>query len=155
MNVKQDVLCTAFSYARYNKALQERFGFSMKDCLRAPGLGWKYFISLRTEEDETIFTYNDKYMRRFVRQSIKRGRLCAFKQNYKPKNCDDILKILSRELKIEGNVYDIIEAYMKFKNHHLKIFKEEYENNFDDYRKIYEYEMNEYINEKIGELPIQ
>ena len=58
--VKNDVLCTAFSYARYIKAMEEITGFSMKDCLSLPGLGLKYFISLRTEEDEPIYTYNDK-----------------------------------------------------------------------------------------------
>ena len=31
--VKNDVLCTAFSYARYSKAIEEITGFSMKDCL--------------------------------------------------------------------------------------------------------------------------
>ena len=52
----------------------------MKDCLILPGLGWKYFNSLRTEGDEPIYTYNDKYMRWFVRQSLKGGRVCAFNQ---------------------------------------------------------------------------
>ena len=80
-SVKQDVLCTAFSYARYCKAMQIT-GFGMKDCLSLPGLGWKYLNSLRTEEDEPIYTYNDKYMRHFVRQSIKGGRVCAFNQYY-------------------------------------------------------------------------
>ena len=41
--VKNDVLCTAFSYARYSKAFEDITGFSMKDCLSLPGLGWKYF----------------------------------------------------------------------------------------------------------------
>ena len=57
--VKNDVLCTAFCYARYSKAMEEITGFSMKDCLSLPALGWKYFNSLRTEEDEPIYTYND------------------------------------------------------------------------------------------------
>ena len=61
--VKQDVLCTAFSYARYCKAMEEKTGFSIKDSLSAPGPGWKHFNSLRTEEDEPIHTYIDKYMR--------------------------------------------------------------------------------------------
>ena len=39
--VKQDVLCTAFTYARYCKARQEITGISMKDCLSVPGLGLK------------------------------------------------------------------------------------------------------------------
>ena len=78
--VKNGVLCTAFSYARYNKAMQETTGCSMKDYLCLPGLGWKYFNSLRTEEDEPIYTYNDKYMRSFVVQTFKSGQFCAFNQ---------------------------------------------------------------------------
>ena len=50
--VKNDVLCTAFSYARYIKAMEEITGFSMKDCLSLPGLGLKNFNSLRTKQDE-------------------------------------------------------------------------------------------------------
>ena len=36
--VENDVLCTAFSYVRYCKTMQEITGLSMKDCLSAPGL---------------------------------------------------------------------------------------------------------------------
>ena len=60
-------------------------------------------------------------MRWFVRQSIKGGRVCAFNQYYKSKISDDILKIISNELNFTGNVYDVIEVYMKYKNEHLKI----------------------------------
>ena len=132
--VKNDVLCTAFSYAKYIKAMEEITGFSMKDCLSLPGLGWKYFNSLRTEEDEPIYTYNDKYMRWFVRQSIKGGRVCAFNQYYKSKHCDDILKIINKELAVKGTVYGTIESYMEYKNKYFKIFEKEYEDQFDDYR---------------------
>ena len=48
--------------------MEESTGFGMKDCLSLPGLGWKKFRLLRTEEDEPIYTYNDKHMRWFVRQ---------------------------------------------------------------------------------------
>ena len=43
---------------------------------------------------------------------------------------------------------------MKYKNGHLKIITEEYESNFDGYRKINEEEMKKYNIEKLGELPI-
>ena len=81
--VKKDVLCTVFSYARFIKAMQKITGFSMKDCLSLPDLRLKYFNSLRTEEDEPIYTFNDKYMRHFVRQAAYGGRVCAFNQCYK------------------------------------------------------------------------
>ena len=132
--------------------MEEITGFSMKDCLSLPGLGWKNFNSLRTEEDEPIYTYNDKYMRWFVRQSIKGGRVCSFNQYYKSKHCNDILKIINNELAVKGTVYDTIEAYMEYKNKHFKIFEKEYENQFDDYRDEDVEEKEKYINEKLGEL---
>ena len=81
--VKNGVSCTAFSYARWKqweKAMKELTGLSLNDCLSLPGLGWNNFNSLITQEDEPIYTYNDKYMRWSVWQSIKGGRLCAFNQ---------------------------------------------------------------------------
>ena len=103
--------------------MEEITGFSMKDYLSLPRLGWKYFNSLRTEENEPIYTYNDKYTRWFVRQSIKGGRVCAFNQYYKSRHCDDIFKIISKELCVKGNVYDIIEQYMNYKNKYYQKYK--------------------------------
>ena len=60
--------------------MEEISGFSMKDCLTAPGLRCKYFNSMREEIDEPISTYTDKYMRWFVRQAIKVGLVCSFNQ---------------------------------------------------------------------------
>ena len=150
--VKNDVLCTAYSYAMYCKAMEEITGFSMKDCLSLPGLGWKYFNSLRTEEDEPIYTYNDKYMRWFVRQSFKGGRVCAFNQYYKSKHCDDILKIINKELAVKGTVYNTSEAYTEYKNKHYKIFEKEYESQFDYYKNENVEEKEKNINGKLSEL---
>ena len=47
----------------------------------------------------------------------------------------------------------MIEAYMKYRNNHFKIDKEEYENSFHDYRKIEE-EMEKPIIEKVCVFPI-
>ena len=114
---KNDVLCTAFSYARYCKAMEEITGFSMGDCLSVPGLGLEYFISLRTEEHEPIYTYIDAYMRWFVGQAAYGGRVCDFNHYYKSKVSDDIFKIISKEINLDerANVYDKIEVYMKHK----------------------------------------
>ena len=78
--VRNDVICIAFSYASYSKAMEDFTGFSMKDCLSLRGLGWISFNSLGNEEDEPIYKSNDKYMRWFLRQSLKAGRVCAFNQ---------------------------------------------------------------------------
>ena len=134
--------------------MEDITGFSMKDCLFLPCLGWKYFDSLKTEEDEPIYTYNDKYMRWFVRQSVKRGRVCAFNQYYKSKICDDISKIISEELDVKENVYYFLEVYLKYKNKHLKSSEIEYESKFNDYRNENIEEKEKYIYEKLCQLLI-
>ena len=55
----------------------------------------------------------------FVRQSIKGGRVGSFNQYYKSKICDDFLKILSEEINVKENIYDIIEPYLNYKNRHF------------------------------------
>ena len=94
-------------------------------------------------------------MRWFVRQSIKRGRVCAFNQYYKLKFCDDILKIISDELNVKGNIYDIIETYLNYNNKHLKIYEKEIENQYNDYRGEDIEEKEKYINKKLSQFPIQ
>ena len=111
------------------------------------------FFSLRTEEDEPIYTYNDKYMRWFVRQSIKGGRVCAFNQFYKSNHYYDIKRILAKELGIRiGNIDDIIEEYLRYKKKYYDIYKKEYEDQFNDYRDEDVDEKEKYINEKLGNL---
>ena len=65
-----------------------------------------------------------------------------------------MLKILSEELNVKGNVYDKIEAFMKYKNIHYKSFEKDYERSFSDYGDENVEEKEKYINEKLCELPI-
>ena len=81
--IKVVVLCTMFPYASYSKGMEEVAGFGMKNSLTLPSLVWKFFNSLRDESDEPIYTYRDKNVRWFVRQSIKRDRCTALNQYYK------------------------------------------------------------------------
>ena len=69
--VKKDVLSTAFCYARYTMGMEELTGFGMKNSLTLPSLANKYFITLRHENDEPIYTYTDLFMRNFVRKQLK------------------------------------------------------------------------------------
>ena len=94
-------------------------------------------------------------MRWFIRQSIKGGRVCAFNQYYKSKGiCDDILKIISEELNVNGNIYDISEVYPNYKNKYFESYEKEYKNQFNDYRDEDVEEKETFINEKLSKLPI-
>ena len=72
--VKNDVLCSAFCYARYVMAMEEKTNFGIKKSLTLPSLANKNFNSLRDENEEPVYTYTHPLMRNFVRKSIKGGR---------------------------------------------------------------------------------
>ena len=55
---------------------------------------------------------------------------------------------------MEGNIHDIIETYLEYKNKYLKFFEKEYESKFNDYRKENVDEKEKFINEKLSKLPI-
>ena len=60
-------------------------------------------------------------MRWFFRQNIKRGRVFAFNQYCEPKVFDDILGIISEDLIVKGNIYDIIDVSLNYKYKLLEI----------------------------------
>ena len=61
--------------------VEELTNFGRKNSLTLPSLANKYFYSLREENDETIYTYTDSFMKNLAQNSIK-GRICkAFNQH--------------------------------------------------------------------------
>ena len=98
--VKNDVLSIAFSYARYSKSLEELIGFGMKNSLTLRSLAKKYNKKLRDKNNEPIYTYNDEFMRHFVRQSLNGGRCAAFNQYYKSSFSDELFKTMPQVLNI-------------------------------------------------------
>ena len=157
--VKNDVLSTAFCYARYTMGMEELTEFGMKNSLTLPSLANKYFISLRDENDEPIYTYTDPFMRNFVRKAIKGGRCNAFNQYYKSEISDEVYNIISKELNVfdddDGdNMCDILEKYFEFLNKHEKEYEKEFDSKYNDYRDINPKEKEKYVNKKLNMLPI-
>ena len=66
-----NVLSTGLCYAKRSKGMEDLTGFGMKNSLTLPSIAFKYFNSLRDENDELKYTNHDEYMRWFVRQSQK------------------------------------------------------------------------------------
>ena len=152
--VKNNVLSTAFCYARYTMGMEELTVFGMKNSLTLQTLANKYFNSLRDENDEPIYTYTDPFMINFVRKAIKGGRCNAFTQHYKSELSDEVFSIISKELNVNGNICDFLEKYFEFLNKYEKQYAKEFESKNDDYRDIKEKEKTNYINKKINRLPI-
>ena len=117
--------------------MQEGTGFGLKGCSSLPGLGWKYFNNLREKNDEPSYTFNHKYKRWFVRQSIKRRLVCAYKQDNSSKSCDKPLMCSAKEIKNvfeSSTTYSIFEKFFKYRDRYKKISEREYITQFQDYR---------------------
>ena len=130
--VKNDVLSTAFCYARYTMGMEEVTGFGMKNSLTLPALANKYFNSLRDENDEPIYAYTDPFMRNFVPKAIKGGRYNALNQHYKSEISDEVIDNISNELNVNGNICDILEKYFEFLNKYEKQYAKEFDAKNDD-----------------------
>ena len=137
--------------------MEELTGFGMKNSLTLPALANKYFNSLRDESDEPIYTYNNEFLRHFVRQSIKGGRCSALNQYYISAISDEVSSNISKELNVigNGNVCEIINKYFEYTNEQRKKIEDEYDSQFKDYRDNDEEERTEHINKELNKLPIQ
>ena len=136
--------------------MEELTRFGMKNSLTLPSLANKYFNSVKDESDEPIYTYNDEFMRHFVRQSIKGGRCSALNQHYKSNISQEVFNIISKELNVNGNdnVCEIIDKFFEYTNKQRKIIEDEYDSKFKDYRDIDVEERTEHINKEFNKLPI-
>ena len=154
--LNNDMLSTAFSYAKYSKRIEELTGFGMKNSLTLPSLANKYFNSLRDENDEPIYTYNDEFMRHFVRKSIKGGRCSALNQYYKSKISQEVFNFISKEINVNGddNVCEIIDKYFEYTKKQRKIIEDEYDSKFKDYQDIDVEKRTEHINKELNKLSI-
>ena len=54
------------------------------------------------ELDESIYTYTDPLMKKFVRKSTKGGRCKLFRQHYKHQIDDEVFNIVSKEFIFNG-----------------------------------------------------
>ena len=79
----------------------------MKKSLTFPSLASMYFNSLRGETAETIYTYNDEYMRHFMRQSIRRVKCVALNQYCKSIISHEVFNIISEELNVNDSLREI------------------------------------------------
>ena len=97
-NIKEDVLNTGFNYVRLSIGREKKTALAKKKCLTLPSLSWNFLNCLKDESDEPIYTCKDKDMRRFVRQSMERGRWTPFNQLFKSELSEKVFETILEEL---------------------------------------------------------
>ena len=152
--LKNDVLSTAFAYARYTTPMEELTGFGLKNSTTLPNLANKYFNNLKDENDEPIFTNADSFMRNFVRQTRKSGRYLALNQLCTSTLSDEVFNIISKEVAVNGNLCEILDLCFEYTKKQRKIIEDEYDSQIDDYRDNDEEERTKHNNKEFNKLAI-
>ena len=151
--LKLDVLCLAFINARHSMEMQKMTGFGIKDCFTDASLGWKCFGTYN--KDRKFYTFNDKYVRVFIRRSIKGGRVAALNRHFESTQCEEFLNIIEKHLKKHDiEILNIIDESLEYINIKREEFKLEFENGGNDYRKINKKELDNFLEKKLGELEL-
>ena len=133
--------------------MQKMTGFGIKDCLTEASLGWKCFG--KYNKDREFYTFNDKYVRDFIRKSIKGGRVAALNSYFESNQCEEILNTIKKHLKINVNeISNIIDEYLNYINTKRGEYTIEFGNGEKDYRKINKKELEKFLERKLGELEI-
>ena len=74
--------------------MQKMFGFGIKDCLTEASLGWKCFGTYN--KDREFYTFNKKYVRAFIRKSLKGGRMGSFTTYFESNQCEEIINVFKK-----------------------------------------------------------
>ena len=128
-------------------------GFGLKDCLREASLGWKNFG--KYNKNRVPYTFNDKYVRDFIRILTRSGRVAALYRFFESNQFEKILNTIKKLLKINHNyISNIVDEYLKYFNIKRNEFDLEFEDGEKDYRKINKKELDIFLDKKLGEVEI-
>ena len=88
-----------------------------------------------------------------IHKSIKEGKVAALNRYFESKQCEKILKLIKKHLKINDNeIPTIVEEFLEIINHKREEFQLEFENGEKHYRKINKKELDKFLEKKLGEL---
>ena len=131
--------------------LQTLSGFGIQDCLTEASLGRERFGTYN--KDREFYTFNDKYVRDFIRKPIKRGRVAALNRDFESSQCEERLITIKKLLQINDNeLLDKVDEYLKYISTKGEEFKLQFENGEKHYRKMKQKDLHKLPEKQLGEL---
>ncbi|ESO90495.1 hypothetical protein LOTGIDRAFT_164078 [Lottia gigantea] len=132
---KRDTLCLGACLIKYNQAMKETVFQNVSNNLTAPSLslkGWYYLYHydkemveeewyettrmvpkhIEKEKIEKVYSHTHPFIRYFIRQSIKGGRVSANRKSFETNKMDEICTILKEYL--ESDTEGIIDLFKEY-----------------------------------------
>ncbi|ESO90371.1 hypothetical protein LOTGIDRAFT_164298 [Lottia gigantea] len=134
---KRDTLCLGACMIKYNKVMKEVVFQNISNNLTAPSLslrGWCYLyhydkemveeewyettrmVPKHTEKEnvEKVYSHTHPFIRHFIRQSIKGGRVSANRKSFETNKMDEICNVLKEFSETRSdNIIDLFKEYSK------------------------------------------
>ncbi|ESO90032.1 hypothetical protein LOTGIDRAFT_175840 [Lottia gigantea] len=132
---KRDTLCLGACLIKYNQVTKEVVNQNMSNNLTAPSLslkGWYYLyyydkemveeewyettrmVAKHTEKEniEKVYSHTNPFIRKFIRRSIKGGRVSANRKSFETNKMDEICNVLKEYTELESNnIIDLFKEY--------------------------------------------
>ncbi|ESP02035.1 hypothetical protein LOTGIDRAFT_157165 [Lottia gigantea] len=116
---KRDTLCLGACLIKYNQAMKKTVFQNVSNNLTAPSLSLKdkvlkeeEFRQIEKQNVEKVYSHTHPFIRYFIRQSIKGGRVSANRKSFETNKMDEICAILKEynESDTEG-IIDLFKEY--------------------------------------------
>jgi hypothetical protein len=107
-----DVISLACCVTKFNEMAMELVGQNMQSCISSPQLTLKGWYA-KLGPDQPIFSFTNKYIRHFIRKTIKGGRVVATIKKFTSPLTKQIEQILHKYLggDDQENFLDLIDRY--------------------------------------------
>ena len=125
----------------------------IRKILTETSLGWKCFVLYNT--DREIYSFKNKFLRDFIRKSIKGGTVRALKRYFESILFDEKLLTIRKHLNLyDDNISIVTENYIDNIGKNETKYQTMSIGNENIYRKIDEKKMEEFVNSKLDDLEI-
>ena len=98
------------------------------------------------QSGKTFYTPKNKYARDFIHRTVHGGRVVALSRKFASTSFNQIVNILKKYSGKEHEISKLFEIYCQRIDKVKKLYTKEYENKFNDYRKINKQLFENYIN---------
>ena len=148
------MFCLAVVYASLALKMQKMTKIGIKKSLTDASPAWKYF-GLYNQGCQ-FYTFENEYVRDFVRRSGKDGRVCAFNRNFGSQQSDEKILPIGKHVNIENDeIAAVVDKYLEY----ITIKQKKYQKLFivkeTDCRKIDKKEIVEFFIERFDDLEVR
>ena len=131
-----DVLFLAYVVSKHGNSIQKITSVSYKNSLTESSLGWACLGKYLKEDSKTFFTPKNRYVRNFIRKTVRVGRVICLNRLFASSSFDKSVNMLEKYYGSNLELSDFFEKYFDYIEKFEEFYNVKVEYRFSDYRQI-------------------